>query len=167
MLVCKTQRLRLRWITDDDAAFLVALFNEPDWIKYIGDRNVHSLEDARAYIAKKLHPSYEKDGYGFFLVETLASQTPVGISGFFQRDGLDAPDVGFAFLSEHCHQGYAFEATQACLEVAKGTFKIERMLAITQANNPASIRLLEKLGLVFEKMIELDSEELQLFAAKL
>jgi len=167
MLVCETPRLRLRWVTTDDAAFIMALVNEPDWLQFIGDRNVHSLEDATAYINTKLRASYEKDGYGFFLVETLADNLAVGISGFIRRDGLDAPDMGFGFLSEHRKQGYALEATQACLKIAKNTFGIQEILAITMAENSASVSLLEKLGLNFQKTITLDDEEIQLYMAAL
>jgi len=167
VLVCETDRLRLRWITVGDASFIMALVNDPDWLRFVGDRNIHNLDDARAYIDNRLRASYHKDGYGFFLVETVTGNLPVGISGFFRPEGLDAPDVGFGFLSEHRRLGYAFEATQACLKLAKDEFQIERILAITEADNVASIRLLEKLGLSFEKTITLDEETLQLYAATL
>ena len=135
MLVCETQRLRLRWITTDDAAFIMNLLNDPDWVRFVGDQNSHNLTDARTSISERFVVSSLKDGFGF--------------------------------LSEHRHQGYAFEATQACLKIAKEELQIERILAITEAENGSSIRLLEKLGLSFEKTIDLNDETLQLYAATL
>jgi RimJ/RimL family protein N-acetyltransferase len=112
---------------------------------------------------------YQKNGFGF-LVVTLnnPAETPVGICGFIKRDYLDCPDFGFAFLPQFMGQGYAYEISVALLPYAKNVLQIEKLCAITTLDNTRSIKLLEKLGFHFDKIIteedgEGEKEELRLF----
>ena len=107
MTVLETERLRLRRLTVDDAAFILELVNDPSWLRFIGDRGVRNLDDARSYILKGPVASYEKHGFGLWLVELKAEATPIGICGLLQRDTLPDVDIGFALLPQFCGQGYA------------------------------------------------------------
>ncbi|MFD2371990.1 GNAT family N-acetyltransferase [Brevibacillus sp. GCM10020057] len=165
MIVLETERLRLRYQTLDDAAFILELVNDPAWLQYIGDRGVRTLEDARAYIANGAIRSYERDGFGFYLVERKEDRTLLGMCGLVRREGLEDVDIGYAFLPAYRGRGYAHEAASAVMQYATQTLGLSRVVAITAQDNHASGRLLEKLGLRFERLIQLPNapEWLKLF----
>lgn len=167
--VIETQRLVLRRFTTEDAAFLLRLLNEPSFLRYIGDRGVLSLEDARRYILKGPVDSYRRYHFGLFLTELKSDGTPVGMCGLVKRIALTDVDLGFAFLPEFWSRGYAVEAATAVMDYAGATIGLKRVVAITSLDNAGSMRLLGKLGFRFERRIRLvgDEEELNLFATRL
>lgn len=151
----------------DDAPFMLALMNDPSWLRYIGDRGIRSLEDARNYIQNGPFAAYARAGLGFHVVEMKETGTPMGICGLAKRDYLDDVDIGFAFLPPYRNQGYAHEAAMTLLDHAKNGLSLQRVVATTRVDNHDSARLLEKLGLAFERMIPHPDgdRELMLFAA--
>ena len=114
MKIAETERLVVRWIEESDAPFVLRLLNDPDWLRFIGNRNVHTLDDARKQITERYRVGLAK-GFGAYLVELKATQTPLGMCSLIQRDYLDCPDLGFAFLPEYRSQGYAREASLATM----------------------------------------------------
>ena len=152
-VVLETERLRLREATLEDAEFLLALLNEPAWIEHIGDRNVHTLEAARTYLAERFITIYRRKGFGFWIVERKEDGVVMGVSGLAQRDFLEDVDVGYALLSPYWGRGYALEATRAVLAWARQRLGCERILAIVSPGNARSIQLLEKLGLRYQRTI--------------
>jgi RimJ/RimL family protein N-acetyltransferase len=142
----ETERLTIRRITLDDAAFMVATLNDPGFIANIGDRGVRTAGDAEAYIRDRVLASYEAHGFGMFRVALKAGDEAVGTAGFVQRDGLDRPDLGFAFLAAHTGKGYGYEAARALLGWGRETLGLPPLLAITAPDNHASAALLAKLG---------------------
>ncbi|MED1950624.1 GNAT family N-acetyltransferase [Brevibacillus centrosporus] len=165
MIVLETERLYLRYQTLDDAPFILELVNDPAWLQFIGDRGVRTLDDARSYIANGAIKSYERDGFGFYLVERKEDHTLLGMCGLVKREGLEDVDIGFAFLPDYRSKGYAYEAASAVMQYAKETLGLTRVVAITTQDNHSSGRLLEKLGLRFERLIQMpnDTELLRLF----
>lgn len=163
----ETDRLILRRLEPADRAFILALVNEPTFLRYIGDRGVRTLEDAERYIEGGPRASYDRHGFGLYLVETKADRRAIGICGLIKRDELDAPDVGFAFLPAFGGCGFAYESAKAVLDDATAFRGFGRILAIVSPDNDRSIRLLEKLGFRFERMIRMkESEpEIRLYAA--
>jgi len=163
--VIETNRLTHRKLTLDDAEFILDLLNQPSFIQFIGDRGVRTLEDAREYLSKRLIESYERFGFGLYLTLLKVGQIPIGICGLVKRDSLDDIDIGFAFLPQYWLKGYAFESASAVLTYAKNTLGIKRIVGIATPDNHGSIRVLEKIGLQFERMVKLsaDDGELKLF----
>lgn len=159
MPVIETPRLSLREISPGDDAFILALMNEPAYHRHIGDRGVRTLGDARAYILAKLVPSYARFGHGLYLVELRETAVSVGICGLIKRGALEHPDIGFALLQEHWSRGFAFEAASAALAHGRGALGIGTILGITTPGNPASIRLLGKLGLRYRRMVRVPPNE--------
>jgi RimJ/RimL family protein N-acetyltransferase len=149
MLVLETERLVLRPFTTDDAPFILTLLNEPSFLRYIGDKKVRTLEDARQYLLNGPIASYERNGFGLCLVELKDSQTAIGMCGLLKREELPDPDIGFAFLPDFWNKGFAFEAAAAVMNDARARLKLNRILAIVNPDNYASIKLLERLGLKF------------------
>lgn len=152
MLVLETERLLLRPFTTDDASFILILLNEPSFLRYIGDKKVRTLEDARQYLSNGPVASYQRNGYGLLLVELKETNTAIGMCGLLKRDELPDADIGFAFLPDYWNQGFAFEAAAAVMKDAREQLKLDRILAIVNPDNYASMKLLERLGLRFEEM---------------
>jgi ribosomal-protein-alanine N-acetyltransferase len=153
--IALTPRLRLRQLRLADAAFILRLVNEPSWLRYIGDKQVRSLDDARAYLRNGPLAMYAREGFGLWLVERLEDGLPLGLCGLIKRDSLPDPDLGFALLPEHEGQGYAREAAEATLAQARGRYRLARVLAITSLENPRSIGLLQRLGFAYLRQLEL------------
>ena len=164
--VLEAERLILRQLSVDDDAFILELVNDPLWLRFIGDRGVRTLDDARDYILKGPVAMYERVGFGLYLVERKSDGVALGICGLIKRDTLDDVDLGFAFLPEYRAQGYAYESAAAVLTYGRSALGLKRIVAITSPDNERSARLLEKLGFNFEKLIRLpnDNEPVKLFA---
>jgi ribosomal-protein-alanine N-acetyltransferase len=145
--VLQTKRLVLRRLDAEDAPFILELVNEPSWLRFIGDKGVRTLDDARGYIASGPARSYARHGFGLYLVVLKATGAPLGLCGLIKRDALSDVDLGFAFVPRHFRQGYALEAARATLEYARQALGLPRVVAITTPDNEASIKLLERLGM--------------------
>ena len=154
----ETERLLLRRLTVADAPFILTLLNEPSFLRYIGDKKVRTLADAEQYILNGPVASYERNGFGLDLVELKESGTPIGMCGLLKRDQLSDPDIGFAFLPDFWNQGFAFESAATVLKDARERLGLERILAITTPDNEASIKLLQRLGLKFDRVIKWSNE---------
>lgn len=161
----ETERLVLRHFNRDDAAFVLRLLNEPAWLQHIGDRGVRTLEDAEGYIQKGPVDMYSRLGFGLFLVELKESAIPIGLCGLIKREELEHADLGFAFLSEHWGQGYAFESASSVMSWARNVLGFSQLLAITSQGNSASGKLLEKLGFHFKGLMRLGGEDIKLYEA--
>ena len=164
MTVLETPRLVLRHLGRHDAPFILQLLNEAGFLQYIGDKGVRSVADARAYIQKGPLDSYHRHGFGLYLT-SLRDGTPIGICGLVKRDTLPDVDVGFAFLAEYWSKGYASESAGAILEHGRCTLRLGRIVAITSPDNEASMAVLKKIGLRFERRLALaaDGPEVNLF----
>jgi ribosomal-protein-alanine N-acetyltransferase len=153
MTILETERLVIRELVIADAAFILELLNEPAFIEFIGNKGVRDLGSAETYLRDGPLASYAKHGFGLWRV-ALKDGTPIGSCGLLQRDFLSHPDLGYAFLSRYHGRGYALEAATAVLAHARGPLRAEVLHAITAFRNPASIRLLGKLGFEFVDFIE-------------
>lgn len=167
MAVVETERLTLRRLVLDDAEFILGLLNDPSFLRFIGDKGVRDLDDARKYISDGPLASYERFGFGLYLTERRDDRLPIGICGLLKRDSLRDVDVGFALLPRFWSKGYAFEAASAVIAYGRNVLGLTRIVAITSPDNEASIRLLSKLGMKFESIVRLseDGPEIRLFAS--
>ena len=161
----ETERLLLRRLSYDDSEFIIELLNEPGFQRFIGDKKVRSRDDALEYLRKGPVGSYERHGFGMFLVLEKIHESPVGMCGLVKRDDFDAPDVGFAFLQKFWGNGYALESATAVLEYGEKCLRLPRIIAMVDMENDASVRLVEKLGLIFERMVRMpgESHDIKLF----
>lgn len=166
MKVLETDRLLLRQFSLDDAEFILKLLNEPSFIQNIGDRGIRTLADATAYIRNVPLASYARNGFGLYAVVLKETNERIGMCGLIKREGLEDVDIGYAFLPAFWGKGYAVESARAVKAYAQETIGLKRLVAITDPANEGSIRVLEKIGLRFEKMVRLseDDIELKLFA---
>lgn len=153
--IAETNRLIISKITLKDAKFFLELANSPGWLKYIGDRNLKTIKDAKVYLQKGTLKSYIDFGFGFYkLLLKEKGNIPIGVCGLVKREQLDEVDIGFALLPEYSGKGFGFESSVAVLKLAKEKFALKKIAAITLPTNKSSIKLLEKLGLSYEKRIQ-------------
>lgn len=166
MTVLETDRLTIRRLEHGDAAFVVELLNQPSFIRYIGDKGVRTVDDARQYLDDGPLDSYRRHGFGLYLTELRSNGAPVGMCGLLKRDELEFPDLGFAFLPQYWSNGYALESAAAVLRYGREVLGMSRVLAVTSPDNASSARLLGKLGLTFDDIVDLsgDGNEVRLFS---
>ena len=160
----ETERLMLRPSSLEDVQFVFELLNSPKWIKYIGNRQIISLDAARKYITEKMTPKTDKLGVNFTVMRKVDS-VKIGSCGIYNREGLGYMDIGFAFLPEYEQKGYAFESAKRVLKLGFDEFGVDRVCAITTKDNFSSQRLIEKLGMSYQKIIRIpnDDEDLMLY----
>ena len=156
----------MRWLQPGDEELLLAVWNDPAFIRNVGDRGIRTIEQATEAMAAGPLKLYENYGYGPFRVALADSDEPIGICGLFRRDNLEDPDIGFGLLPAHCGKGLAYEAAAAVSEHAQTSLGLDRMIAIVSPGNEPSIGLIRKLGLNFEKMLLMpgDDEEVCLYS---
>lgn len=163
--ILSTSRLHLKPIILEHANFILELVNTPLYLQFIGDRNIRTSEDAKAFITNGPHKSYRENGYGLYCVLLKETAKPIGMCGLLKRDFFADPDIGFAFLPEAMGKGYAQEIAAATLEYAQTTIKLKRVIAFADPENGRSVNLLEKMGMRFQKRFKHpdDGKELVLY----
>ena len=159
MTVVDTERLQLTRLSYAHCEFIFGLVNEPSFKQFIGDKEVHSLEDARRYLREGPIGSYEEHGYGLFLVSVRESAMPAGICGLVKREEFDDPDLGFAFLKRFRRLGYASESARAVLEHGFDELGLRRIIAMADPDNEPSVRLLQTLGFVYERKVRMPEDD--------
>ncbi len=166
-MITETSRLKIRELTSEDAAFILALTNEPATIENIGDKGLRSVADAQRFISSGPWTAQQKPGYGQFAIELKHSGELIGVCGILYRIKLDLTDIGFALMPQYWRQGFAFEAASAVMDYGHNTLGISNIVGLTSKTNVASINLLKKLGMRFETMISMSDdgvEDVQVYA---
>jgi RimJ/RimL family protein N-acetyltransferase len=166
MRVIETKRLRLRHLDYGDAPFILNLLNQESFLRHIGDKGVRTPADARRYLREGPIESYRRFGFGLYLTELQDGGAPIGICGLVKREALEDVDIGFALLPKYWNQGYAVESAGAVLGYGRQSLRLGRIVAVVAPGNPASIAVIEKIGLRYERMVRLadDSIDLMLYA---
>jgi RimJ/RimL family protein N-acetyltransferase len=167
--ILETERLELRWMTLDDAPMMFAVWNDPAFMQFVGDRGIRTIDEAQTCMQQGPLHLYTEYGYGPFRVIHRDDGADMGVCGLYRRDGLDEPDIGFAFLPEFRGRGFGYEASVAVLDHARDDLKLPRVTAIVSPENSASIGLLEKLGLHYDKLMRLpgDDKDVSLYSIAL
>jgi ribosomal-protein-alanine N-acetyltransferase len=162
----ETERLRLRWLTEDDADLMLAIWNDPDFVHFVGDRGVRTLDEARDAMRNGVLQLYRDFGFGPYCLTLRGSDEAMGICGLFKRAKLDYPDIGYALLPAFCGRGYAFEAARVVAEHARAHMQLAKLYAIVTPGHARSVRLLEKLGMVAGEPIRMpgDDEDVILYS---
>ena len=155
VIVATSQRLTLRHLNAEDAAFCLELYNTPAFIEFIGDKNIRSISDAKCYIEDSPLRGYQEHGFSMFCVELSDTRERVGVCGLIRRATLPGVDLGFGFLPAHWGKGYAQEASRTMIEYARDTLALEQLLAITSLDNDRSINTLSRLGFEFSRLLDL------------
>lgn len=141
----ETARCIIRPVNSSDAPFILELLTSELWKRFIGDRGITSEDQAKRIIEQNYLPLLERSGCGPHVVALKKTQRAIGTVGIYQRENLDFPDLGFAFLPDYIHQGYGYETSMAHLNYAAKTLKLPKVYAITNDDNVAAQALLRKM----------------------
>ncbi|MCC9044423.1 GNAT family N-acetyltransferase [Myroides sp. M-43] len=158
-----TDRLILNRITHRDNAFMLELVNTPGWLTFIGDKNIHTTIDAQQYIQNIL----DNTSCEYWVVSKKEDNKSIGLISIIQREYLEYSDLGFAFLPNQMNKGYAYEATSGLLKALTEGNKYSNLCAITLPDNNNSIKLIQRLGFTFDRIIEAHDETLNLYQLEL
>ena len=167
--IAETPRLLLRRITLDDADLMLAIWNDPAFVQHVGDRGIRTIEQAQQALGDGALMLYETYGYGPYCMVRKDDAQRIGICGLFRRENLLHPDIGFAVLPKFCGAGFALEAARAVVQHAREDLGIKTLAAIVSPANEASVSLIEKLGLIFQRGITMpgEQEEISLYSMNL
>jgi len=157
--IIETERLSLHELTVEDAEFILDLVNQPSFLANIGDKGVRTLDDARRFILDGPWRRDQPAGHGQFLVRLKTAGTAIGVSGLLYRERIDVTDVGGAYLPEFQQHGYGLEAARALIEYGKTTLGVRQVVALTSEDNTASIALLAKLGMSFDRLVKMTDDD--------
>jgi len=155
----ETDRLRLRAVTVEDSALMLAVWNDPAFIRNVSDRGIRTDEQAREAIESGATKLFEDYGYGPYCMSLKSDGSMIGICGLFKRENLEDPDIGFAVLPDYCGKGFAGEAADAVVSYARHELKLSVLTAIVSPTNEASIGLIKKLGLKYERMVTMPGDD--------
>lgn len=155
MSILETSRLSLSQLTDENASFILKLLNEPAFHEHIGDKGIRTIKEAEVYLNEGPIASYQTYGYGLYLTSLKENRQPIGVCGIKKRDSMDLPELGYAFLKKQWSNGYATEAARGVMDYACSELKLAKVAALTATENKGSIRVLEKVGFTFTRMISL------------
>ncbi|RED53849.1 GNAT family N-acetyltransferase [Aestuariispira insulae] len=155
----ETERLNLRLLGEEDAAFLLELWNDPGFIKNIRDKKIRTLDQALEEVRNVILPGHETNGFGMYRISRKGDDTPIGVCGLVKRDNFENADLGYAFLPDYLGMGYAAEAAAYVLDEARDRLGMNRVVGIVSPDNEPSIRLLEKCGFIFERMFVYEEGE--------
>lgn len=155
----RTDRLRLERLTENDAALMLAIWNDPAFIRYVGDRGIRNEEESLTAMREGALKLWSELGIGPYRVSLADGEDAIGICGLFKRENIDVPDIGYGFLPDHCGNGYAFEAACAVRDHARDVMGLHRICAIVSPDNARSIHLLEKLGMTESGTVRMPGED--------
>jgi len=155
----ETRRLTLRRLTTDDVPFIVALLNEPSFLENIGDRGVRTPDDAQRYLIAGPLAMYSRYGFGLWHVARRADGVAIGMCGLLKRDALPDFDLGYAYFPAFWGQGFALEAAESTLNHVHRQYGVRRVVAVVSPGNQGSIRVLERAGMRFDRMLALNPDE--------
>ena len=142
--ILETARLSLHQLRPSDAPFIFELLNSRGFLANIGDRGIRNQADAEAYISR-IRASYATNAFGLWRCQVRSDGASIGICGLVKREGLEHPDIGYAFLEKYWGFGYATEASLACMTYARTELNLSKILAVTTHANVASLSVLKKL----------------------
>ncbi|MEM7432067.1 MAG: GNAT family N-acetyltransferase [Pseudomonadota bacterium] len=157
--IAETCRLVLETLTLDDADLMLSIWNDPDFHRFVGDRGIRTIEEAHVAMKAGVLKLYEDYGYGPYRLVRKDDGQAVGLCGLFRRDALKHADIGYSVLPAYARQGFAFEAGQAVIKLARNRFQLDVIKAIISPLNRPSIALAEKLGFTYESLIRLHEDE--------
>jgi RimJ/RimL family protein N-acetyltransferase len=146
--VVETARLRLRMLRPEDLDDLAALFADPEVMKYVADGKPTSREETRKALDSIIQ-HWRRHGFGRWAVEDKTTGEFVGFGGL--RSLFGVPEVVYHFATRHWGNGLATELGRASLRYGFETHRFARIVAIAKPGNAASIRVMEKLGMRYEK----------------
>ncbi|MFY1046382.1 GNAT family N-acetyltransferase [Chryseobacterium sp. GP-SGM7] len=155
--ILETNRLLLREFEIIDAESFYELNLNPNVIKYTGNSAFKDIDEAREFLEN--YSDYHKNGYGRWAVIDKFTNQFLGWCGLKYDEKLDETDIGFRFFEHFWNQGLATESAKACIDYGFKELNLKTILGRAMKENTASIKVLEKIGLQYEKDFDFDGKD--------
>ena len=155
----ETDRLIIRKFTLADAEASFKMANDPEVMKYIIGEKYKDVDEVRAMIRKNVFGDYEKYGFGRMAMTLKSTGEFIGFTGLKYNDDFKEVDLGYRIIREHWGRGYTTEASRPFLDIGFQELGLKRIVALAFEENKASINVMKKLGMTFEKYMEVDGFE--------
>ena len=152
--ILQTERLLLRELNPDDAENFYKLNLNPNVIKYTGNSAFKDIDEAKEFLEN--YQDYKLNGFGRWAVIEKSTNEFLGWCGLKYDKNLDETDIGFRFFEEHWNKGLATESAKACINFGFENLNLKSIVGRAMSENIASIKVLEKIGLKFEKEFDFD-----------
>ena len=162
--ILETERTKIRPLTPKDAEHFYMLNQDPEVLKYTGDNPFETVEAAKEFLVQ--YDQYEKYGVGRWAVINKENEEFLGWCGLKFTEKLNEYDIGFRFFRKHWNNGYATESAKACVELGLNKFKFPEIIGRAMKDNLASIRVLEKIGLVYDRNFDFEGYEGVIYKTK-
>lgn len=154
--ILETERLILRELNTNDAENFYRLNLNPNVIKYTGNSAFKDINEAKDFLEN--YQDYKLNGFGRWAVIGKANNEFLGWCGLKYDKHLDETDIGFRFFEEHWNKGFATESAKACLDHGFENLNLKSIIGRAMSENLASIKVLEKIGLKFEREFDFDEK---------
>ncbi len=158
MIIAETDRLNIRTWQERDIEDYAKIVSDPHVMRYIGNGLPQHFETAEKYV-RNCMSHIETRGWARFAVEIKATKELAGFCGYAEYN--NELDLGWRYAKKYWHQGYGTEAAQKVLDLGLDHFGFKRIVCIADINNHASIKIIKKIGLVFEKQFILEERDIK------
>ena len=163
-IILETNRLLLREFDISDAESFYELNLNPNVIKYTGNSAFKGIDEAKAFLEN--YSDYQRNGFGRWAVINKSTQQFIGWCGLKYDEKLDETDIGFRFFEHFWNQGFATESAKACINYGFEKLNLKTIVGRAMKENTASIKVLEKIGLQYEKGFDFDGQEGVIYTIK-
>lgn len=155
--ILETERLALRTWTLDDAEDGFRIWSDPEVMRYIGTGRPNAdVEQTRGWLNRMI-AHQQKHGFCFWAVLEKVSRQLIGSCGLaYQLDGGPPLEFGYTLARSHWGRGLATEAAGAALRYVFENLPVTEIAASVDSGNVASIRVLEKIGFVYQRTEQLE-----------
>ena len=155
--IIETNRLYLRELTGADIENFYLLNADKDVIKYTGDKAFDSIKDAKSFLEN--YNPYQEYGYGRWAVIAKSNEEFLGWCGLKFDENTDEIDIGFRFFEHFWNKGFATESAKACIDYGFERLNVKTIVGRAIKENKASIKVLEKIGLQYERDFDFNGRE--------
>lgn len=154
--IIETERLFLRELMIEDAENFYELNLNPNVIRYTGNLPFAYVEEAKHFLQH--YKDYNENGYGRWAVINKSDNEFLGWCGLKYDPTTNETDIGFRFFEKYWNKGFATESAEACVHYGFERLKLKKIIGRAMFANKASIKVLEKIGLSFEKEFNFDGK---------
>ena len=165
-VILETERLILREFDQDDVESFYLLGSDPAILRFTGDAGLTSLGHAREVLRSRPLADYRKYGFGRWACVYKDSGEVIGFAGLKFLEDLHEVDIGYRLLPAYWGAGLATEAGRAVLDYGFVHLHLEEIIGLVDPANAASVRVLEKLGLMVDRIMEYQGASVAKYVAR-
>src|SRR5436853_3514061 len=146
-IILETDRLLLRQFEESDAEAFFQLNSHPEVLRFVPDKQLANVNEARQILIDHPIADYRKYGFGRGACILKSTGEQIGFAGLKYLEELGEVDVAYRLVRTHWGLGLATEAALASVRFGFADLDLKRIIGLVMPENIASMRVLEKTGL--------------------